>query len=308
MKKKIIISILSVIFILVILFINYGAETLYSRAVKSARKDAGLVKKSIQIEEYTIFYLEGGKGETILMLHGLGGNKDNWAKFSKSLTPNYHVIALDLPGSGESSMLATDVYNIKAQVKRLDKIINALKLNHFHLIGHAMGGTIAGKYAALTPASRILSLALVNTQGVKTPEKSAYEKQRALGKDPLAANTIEEFEALLKFLFIEPPKIPGFIKKYLLKQAITNRPNNIKIGTHVFEEDYYLTEDIGKITARTLILWGEKDNMVHVSATNILKNGLKNSEVIIMKDCGHLLTQQKPKEASRQYFKFLKVQ
>ena len=67
------------------------------------RSAAGLEQKSIEVGKLHIEYLEGGKGEVLLLLHGFGGNKDNWTRVAKYLTPHFKVIAPDLPGFGESS-------------------------------------------------------------------------------------------------------------------------------------------------------------------------------------------------------------
>jgi hypothetical protein len=58
-------------------------EMLFKLAVKAERHAAGLVKKEIQVDDHKIVYLEGGKGQTVLLLHGFGANKDNWTRFAK---------------------------------------------------------------------------------------------------------------------------------------------------------------------------------------------------------------------------------
>src|SRR5208283_5545077 len=71
----------------------------------SQRKAVGLQEKSLRVNDHEIVYLEGGQGEPILMVHGFAGNKDNWTGFAKFITPLYHVVALDLPGFGDSTCL-----------------------------------------------------------------------------------------------------------------------------------------------------------------------------------------------------------
>ncbi len=303
MKKKIIIIVIILLIIPVVIYFGFPG-ILYNMSVNSAREKAGLEKKIIQIEDHSIAYLEGGNGQSILMLHGLGGNKDNWSAFAKTITPKYHVVTLDLPGSGESSKVETGVYSIRAQVERVGKIAVALKLNKFHLIGTAMGGSIAGQYAVRNP-DKLLSLAFFNTEGVSSPEKSEYTKMMANWKNPLSPNKIEEFDRMLEFMFIEPPSIPGPIKKYLLGKAINARAFNTKIFWEVFGEGYSLEPDLSKIKVKTLILWGDKDNKLHVSSAKVLAKGLEDPKTVIMKGAGHLLMRQKPGEAADHYLKFI---
>ena len=302
MKKLVKIIILILLILVTIYFIF--PEVILNISMKSARNKADLSKKSVTIEDHTIIYLEGGKGDTVLLLHGLGGNKDNWPAFARQLTPKYHIVAPDLPGSGESTMIVTEIYSISAQIERLHKFVKALNIKKFHIVGNAMGGTIAGRYTVTHP-DRILSLAFFNTEGIKSPKPSEFSKLVSKGKNPLAANTVEEFDALLKFLFVKPPSIPGSIKKYLLKKSISARPYNTKIFWDVYGEDYSMQKDLKNIKVKTLVLWGDMDKKLHVSSTRVLKKGLPKSKIIIIKNCGHFPMREKPAEAAKYYSEFL---
>ena len=75
--KKILIAILVVIGAAVVGYYAFP-EKVAGYIIDAARSKAGLTKKAIKIDDHTIVYLEGGKGATILLLHGFGANKDNW--------------------------------------------------------------------------------------------------------------------------------------------------------------------------------------------------------------------------------------
>jgi len=136
-------------------------------------KSAGLSEKSIKVGKHTIYYHEGAKGETILLLHGFGGCKEHWVGFAKFFTSNYHVVAIDLSGHRKSSRIETKSYSIATQADRLDKIANALSLKKFHLAVNSMGGTIAGKYAAIF-SDKLLSLNLIDTGGIHFNPETIY--------------------------------------------------------------------------------------------------------------------------------------
>ena len=114
-------------------------------ATGSERKAASLQYKSVHVGDHEIVYLEGGHGETILMLHGFAANKDNWTRFAKLISPAYHVVALDLPGFGESTCLEDASYSIADQAKRLTQFADAIGLKKFHIVGNSMGGHIAAR-------------------------------------------------------------------------------------------------------------------------------------------------------------------
>ena len=60
-------------------------ETAFKLAIDAQRRSADLVKKEVQVDDHKIIYLEGGKGETVVLLHGFGGYKDQWTAFAKYL-------------------------------------------------------------------------------------------------------------------------------------------------------------------------------------------------------------------------------
>ena len=107
---------------------------LYNKAIDGRRRNAKLTIKSVDIPDFRIVYAEGGTGDTIIMVHGFGGNKDNWLSLAKLFTSNYRVIIPDLPGFGDSSKPQDKKYNIMSEVERLNLFAKELKLTKFHFI------------------------------------------------------------------------------------------------------------------------------------------------------------------------------
>jgi len=271
------------------------------------RKTAGLTEKQVQVGQFTICYLEGGQGETLLLLHGFGADKDNWNRLAKHLTPKFHVVAIDVPGFGMSSRPETESYTIRDQALRLDPIVAALGLDSFHLAGNSMGGAIAGRYAAEFP-DKVRTLALVNTGGIANcPKKSELRKQLEEGKNSLLLETPEDFEKMLAFVFVRPPWIPGPVKAHLARQAIERRSFNEKVFRQIHAEGSDLEPELSRIRARTLILWGDQDRLIDVSCTEVLEKGLADSTTVILKDCGHAPMIERPEETARLYLGFLKM-
>jgi pimeloyl-ACP methyl ester carboxylesterase len=264
---------------------------------------AGLSEKSIQVDNYKIVYVEGGKGETVLLLHGFGGDKDNWTRFSKYLTKKYHVIAPDLPGFGESSKIWSDTYDIATQVKRLHQYTNKIGLKKFHIAGNSMGGLIAVVYAATYP-DEVLSLGLLDPLGVIVREPSQLALEIEKGNNPLVVESVSDYDKLLDFLFVKPPYIPGLVKSYLAEMAVQSREFNKKVFIEA-NPGNQLETTIGEIRTKTLILWGDTDRVFPASSAPVLQKGIKNSKVIIMKDCGHVPMLERPEETAKYYLEFI---
>ena len=305
MKKKIAAFIVLVIVAAAVLVYFVFPEVLFNMTISSMRSSAGLSKGSLKVDNHRVVFLEGGKGDPILLVHGFTADKDHWTLFSKFLTPRYRVIALDLPGFGESSRLETASYDITSQVKRLDKIVTAMGLKSFHIAGNSMGGWIAGKYAVEYPL-KVLSLTLLDTGGVVSCEKSELRKLIDKGENPLLVDSIEGFERNMNFAFEKPPAIPWGIKRYLAKRAVLNRNFNTKIFNDIIRAGYSLESDLHRIKTRTLIIWGDKDRLIHISCVDVLLRGIKDSRAIILKECGHLPMVERAEETAGYYGEFLK--
>jgi len=304
MKKTLLIVIVVVLLVPVVLYLA-APKLLVDLATDLARKSAGLSRASVVANDQTVFYLEGGEGETVLLLHGFSVDKDTWNRFAKYLTPSYHVVAVDLPGFGESTRIQDGSYTIAAQVERLDKMAKALSLESFHLVGNSMGGNIAGKYAVRFP-DKVLTLGLINTAGIlHCPEKSEIAALLKKGENPLLIETEEDFEAMLEFSFVNLPWFPGIIKKMMAEEWARNRTFNEMVTEQLFAEASDLEPDLPKIWARTLILWGDSDRLLDVSCAQVLAKGLPSSTTVIMKDCGHAPLMERPKETAQHYLDFL---
>ena len=84
--------------------IQFGPELATTYHQSESRDNANLTLKTVEVDGYTIPFLEGGEGkESILMIHGFGASKDSWVSLSAELVQKYHIIVPDLPGFGEAT-------------------------------------------------------------------------------------------------------------------------------------------------------------------------------------------------------------
>ena len=316
MKKILAVSLgIIALFVLVLVGIYFILpETLFNLAVKAGRHSAGLAKKEIQVDDHKIVYLEGGKGQTILLLHGFAANKDNWIRFAKYLTNDYHVVIPDIPGFGESSQIQNENYAAENQLKRIDRFMEALKVEKFHLVGNSMGGMLAALYGAKYP-QKVLTLALLAPGGVGSPNPSEVTILIKNGKNPLLTGNTEDYDKLLKLCFVKPPLIPSQFKKVLAAGAVAHRDFNKKIfddtyGNLTKEElsarENFLKPYLPQIQAPVLVIWGDSDKILDVGGVSVLEKNLKNYQTLIMKDTGHVPMLEKPQETASYYVSYLK--
>lgn len=270
------------------------------------RQLAGLSLKYAQVGDLNLTYYEGGPADapSIVMIHGFGADKDNWLRFAKPLTATYHVIALDLPGFGDSSK--PDIsYDVGSQTERLAAFTKHLGLHKLHLIGNSMGGHIAALYAARYP-EQVLSVALLDNAGISSPNKSEMFQRIERGEpNPLLVNNSADFSKMLSFVFVEQPVIPDALKQHFAEQSIANRPLNEKIFSHLRDRYIPLEPELAKIQAPTLVLWGDKDRVLDMSSIAVMQPLLKQPTVVVMKDCGHVPMIERPSETAAHYQAFL---
>ncbi len=109
------------------LYFYLSPERAVRRALQFERALAGLARKETELPGGLRYaYLEGGKGEPLMLLHGFGANKDNFVRVAKYLTPHYRVIIPDHIGFGESSKPDKADYSPRAQAERLRALAKEL--------------------------------------------------------------------------------------------------------------------------------------------------------------------------------------
>jgi abhydrolase domain-containing protein 6 len=272
-------------------------------ALNAQQRAAGLEQKEIQVQGHPVPYLTGGRGEPLVLLHGFGGDKNHWVRIAKYLTPHFTVIAPDLPGFGETDRDLSLRYGISDQVDRVHDFVEAFHLKSFHLGGNSMGGQIAGAFAAKYPQD-VKTLWLLAPGGVMSAKMSELGELVRKGKNPLLISNVQDYEALLDFVFVERPRIPRSIKRYLTKEAIQNREFNAKVFKEILQDRAPLETVLQGVPIPTLILWGDQDRLLDVSGAEILKSAVPDAEVMVMKHTGHTPMIERPEETAIAFLRF----
>lgn len=304
MKRKLLFAVLAVVALAI------GGYYAFPRPVAEfligqARSHAGLSRKSIQVDDHSIVYLEGGAGpQTIVLLHGFSGNKDNWLRFAPYLK-DYHVVIPDLPGQGESSKLISAKYDLSSQVDRLHKFAAGIGIRQFHLVGNSMGGLLAGAYAVRYPGE-VVSLGLFGAAGVKSPQPSEAIRMFERGENPVLINDEDDFDRLVKLVFVDPPATPYPLRKVALETALANRAIYKKVLGDIGPDANSLQQDLPKIQAPTFILWGAQDRLLDVSSVSVFEQGLQRHQTLVIEQCGHVPMIEKPQVTADAYRAFIK--
>ena len=263
---------------------------------------ANVEEHTLRAGDTTWSYYEGGQGPTLVLLHGFAADKTVWLPLAEQLTAHFHVVIPDLPGWGKSSRNPGADYGVPAQAQRLQAFVDALRLQRFVLVGHSMGGAIAGVYAARHPQG-VAALALLDTYGLKG-NPNDFDRAIAAGRNPFVYDDRAGFERALKLAFLQPPDVPGRIEDVFVERNRQNRAFIERTMAELRQPDDYLSLQrmLGELTVPVLGLWCHDDRVVDPSALDSLRNGLVQAPAIsssVLNGCNHMPMMEKP-EATAQ--------
>jgi abhydrolase domain-containing protein 6 len=297
--------------VLAYLAVRFFPDQLARLALSAGRRSARLQPRTVVIDGETWHFLEGGPagGETVLLVHGFGSDKDSWVLYARELTRKYRVIAPDLPGFGDSTRRPEQDYTVRPQARRLHDFVSELGLERFHLGGISMGGHISGLYALSYP-ERLSTLTLIDNAGVDVPFKSEIVREVEEGRNPLTFNTMEEFDRMLELVSYRPIRIPGFIKQYALKQAQQNSAFFDRVFWSIVEDSpaSFINDRLGSLEIPTLIIWGRHDRLIDVSCTEVMAAAIPDNTVVVLEECGHAPILELPRVAAGHHCEFISAE
>jgi len=271
-------------------------------AVKSLlRRRAALSRRTVLVGDIEWPYLDGGKatGEPVVLVHGFGGDKDNWTLYAPFLTPHHRVICPDLPGFGESDRSVDRDYRVQAQAHRLCEFLDALGIDRCHLAGNSMGGFIALQFALDFP-ERLASLTLLDNAGVAGTGISELQRSIQQGSNLLELKAMADVDRLLAFVYRKPPFMPRQFKRVMLDDALANAQVLEKVFWTLAKEGIAgaLNARLGEVQAPTLIVWGRHDQLIDVSVVDELRGGIANSVAVVFEHVGHVPMLEAPRETA----------
>lgn len=283
----------------------------YDAAMAGERALAGLATRQVRVDGLRLTYLDGDDGEPLVLLHGFAADKDHWVRVARPLRGRYRIIAPDLPGFGESELPPDGDYSVAAQIGRVGAFVDALGLASFHLGGSSMGGNIAALYAAAHP-QRVRSLWLLAPAGADGAAPSEMVRLlREGGPHPLIPDRAEDFGDVLEFVFTRPPFLPGAVRRHLGERAAARAPLLQEIFyEHLLDEagrEHFrtpLAPAVAGLAVPTLVVWGDRDRVLHVSGAEMLGELLPDARVVVLPGVGHLPMLERPAEAAEIFLAF----
>jgi pyruvate dehydrogenase E2 component (dihydrolipoamide acetyltransferase) len=203
---------------------------------------------------------QGEQGEPVVLIHGFGGDLDNWLFALPALAEEHTVYALDLPGHGGSSKAVGDGASLADAVV---EFLDAQALERPHLVGHSLGALIAAQVAS---RGRAASLTLIAPAGFGQPLNQEYIDGF------IAAESRRELKPVLQLLFADESLVTRSLVDDVLKykriDGVTEALRTIAGAAFV---------DAPDVDIPVLVIWGAEDRIIPPGADAHIVEGAGHS-------------------------------
>ena len=216
---------------------------------------------------FRVHWVEAGEGpESVVLLHGLSGSSRWWQRNIPALAAARRVIVPDVIGFGRSRCPGP-LPDVPTLAEALADWMEGTAEEPVHLVGHSMGGHLAIHLAARHP-ERVRRLVLVDSAGIPRPR---------------TARTVMRFayEAAPPRRWGDPRFLP-----VIWADALTAGPFNVLLGLyHILRDD--VRPLLPRISAPTLLVWGERDSIVPLAHGRELRAGIPGARLLVLEDAYH---------------------
>jgi esterase len=269
------------------------------RAFQAAR--AAVVDRFITVNGLKIHYLDwGNEGKPpFIMLHGISRTAHTFDHVARRYQKDYHVIAVDMRGHGDSDWDPKAQYLVEDYVKDIEALVQQLKLKNIVMMGNSTGGRVVQVMAGLHPD--LVSRIVVEDVGPERPASIAngfaQRVQQERAEDTSWASEDELFAQTKK----QNPGVGDEILRSYVKSAVKRRAD----GRFVWKRDPQLSKGfvvtelwqyISKISCPTIYILGGKSTIVPVETQERLKKTIPGVEIVTVPDVGHYPNWEKPAE------------
>lgn len=260
----------------------FVAEFRASFVAEEAEEEAGPAPETVTVDAGTLRFLRTGEGgEPLVLLHGFGGDLNNWLFNLEALAADRAVYALDLPGHGGSTKQVADG-ELGFLVAALRGFLDSQGIERAHLAGHSMGGLVAAALALEDPG-RVLSLTLVDSAGL------GPEINLDFIEGFIAASGRRELKPVLQRLFADPDLVTRQMIDDVLKYK---RLDGVQEALRALADRQFtdgrqqrvLTNELRSFPSPMLVIWGSQDQVIPVDHANAAPDG---AETKVLPGAGH---------------------
>jgi pimeloyl-ACP methyl ester carboxylesterase len=245
----------------------------------------------------------------LILIHGMSSSLNTWDSLVLLMKDKKRLISIDLPGFGLTGPNPENKYGFDYYTNFLDSFLTNLNINNFILAGNSMGGGVSWHYAVSHPEkiNKIILIDAVGYQGKKGKGSLGFK----LASMPIVNNLLlyitPKFliKKSLETVFVDQTKITE--KEIDRYHDLTIAEGNRKAALSIFKSGFIQEpEKIQSITTPTLIIWGDKDQLITVDNAYLFNKNIKGSELVVLKNVGHVPMEEVPGVVANSIFSFIK--
>ena len=256
--------------------------------------------RSCSVNGSRVNYVEMGEGPALVFVHGLAGCWQNWLENIPHFARSHRVIAIDLPGFGESELPHEDI-SMPGYGRLVDAFLGEIGIECASVVGNSMGGFIAAEVAVSHPA-RVDKLALVSAAGVMTvrPAELTVAKHLARSFQAGSARVLARRQSLVrrrglrKLILYGIVRHPELLQPELVYEIASGggKPGFVDAFNAVL--DYDFSDRLPDVQHPTLIVWGRNDRIVPVGGAYGYEQLIPNTQRVIFEETGHVPMIERP--------------
>ena len=261
----------------------------------------------LDIDGTAIHYVEAGKGEDVVLIHGWNGSTFSFRYTIPELAQDYHVIALDLKGYGYSARPKDGDYSLTAQSGIVARFMDRLAVKDAVVIGHSMGGAVATRLALRYP-EWVKKLVLVDSVSITEQRRATRMGKYLRIILPLGAPLLQRENLRRRVLLTavhDPAHVTPEVEEGYFK-PLHMRGHVDALGSQLTSRQGDQLESPEDVNQPTLILWGEHDSWLRPEFGEILAGQIPNAAFKLVPSAGHLPLEEQPDFCNREILRFLR--
>lgn len=250
-----------------------------------------------EFKKSKIHYTDTGKGRVLVLIHGFLGSQEVWSEFVKKLSKKFRVIAIDLPGHGETPSIGY-YHSMELLAQSVKAVLDKAGVRRYILTGHSMGGYVALTFAELFPEN-VSGICLFNSTSYADSDEKKKERDKVIR---LVKKEHKHYVAEVVTSLFAPENLP----------KIQNEVNKVaKIATKVTKQSIINSlEGMKERKSRDLILKfaefpilfiiGKKDGVINYETMYAQMALCKYPSVVMLENSGHMSFYEAPKETLKE--------
>jgi pimeloyl-ACP methyl ester carboxylesterase len=245
-----------------------------------------------------------GTGSEIVLIHGFGPSiSASWGLNIKALSRSRQVIALDLPGFGESEEPQVE-FSISYLSRFLNHFLYALGVKQATIVGHSLGAKVAARFAVDHP-DRIRALILVAGFGPPAlPVRLRLATPSFINK-LLRRSNEKVVRRFVSSLFCDKQLVTDELVREFLNEAEVQGTTNPRPQFWSLLNYSFRQSELARINAPTLLVHGARDELIHAAHSMRASAFIKGSELQILPNCGHWIQREDPDTFNQMVSTFL---